>query len=270
MVITKDTILYFSGSGNSLQIAKDISSEFGTFDLLNMGSFSKEEKIEVKAKTIGIIFPVYYARMPLIVESVAKKLEISHDTYVFGIANHGGAPANVLIKLDNKLKLNGVGLNSGFLIHMPANNVLGYNPKAIEKHNKTFAKEKEKIREISTIIREKRNQKCEASKLIIDRGIDKLFSKATDKIMRKLHEKDSEFWVKNNCNSCGICEEICPVNNIELKDNKPIWKHKCEQCTACIQYCPEKAIQFGTKTINRNRYKNPNVSLNEMIVKKKK
>ncbi|MDD7793416.1 EFR1 family ferrodoxin [Clostridium sp. 'White wine YQ'] len=267
MEITKDTIFYFSGSGNSLQIAKDIFSRLGEFNLINIGSLLNEKKIEVKARTIGIIFPVYYARMPLIVENVAKKLKISIDTYVFGIASHGGAPANVLIRLDDKLKENGLGLNSGFLIHMPANNVLAYNPKTPEKHNKTFEREKEKVEKISAIIRERKSQKCEVSKLVIDRGIDKLFSKATNKIMNKLHEKDSEFWAKNNCNSCRICEKICPVNNIELKNNKPIWKHKCEQCTACIQYCPEKAIQFGTKTINRNRYRNPNVSLNEMIIK---
>jgi Ferredoxin len=267
MVITKDTILYFSGSGNSLQVSKDISSELGDFDLINIGGLSKEEKIEVKAKTMGIVFPVYYARMPLIVETVTKKLEISHDTYVFGIANHGGAPANVLLKLDNKLKGNGLGLNSGFLIRMPANNILAYNPKAVEKHNKTFQKEKEKVKKISAIIRERKSQKCEVSKLILDRGIDKLFSKATNKIMDKLHDKDREFWVKNNCTSCRVCEKICPVNNIEIKNNKPAWKHNCEQCTACIQYCPEKAIQFGTKTINRNRYKNPNVSVNEMIIR---
>lgn len=34
---------------------------------------------------------------------------------------------------------------------------------------------------------------------------------------------------------------------------------------ACIQYCPNEAIEYGKKTIGRKRYKNPNISLKEMI-----
>jgi uncharacterized protein (DUF952 family) len=104
MVIEKDAILYFSGTGNSLQVAKDINNELEDLNLCKISSLIREEKIKVEGKTLGIVFPVIYARLPLIVERIIKRLEINRDTYVFAVATHGGAPAEVLIKLRNILQ----------------------------------------------------------------------------------------------------------------------------------------------------------------------
>ncbi|MDR2194165.1 MAG: 4Fe-4S binding protein [Treponema sp.] len=40
---------------------------------------------------------------------------------------------------------------------------------------------------------------------------------------------DKKFTVNNNCTGCGICEKVCPVDNIEILNNKPQYKHHCEQ-----------------------------------------
>ncbi|MFT8312995.1 MAG: EFR1 family ferrodoxin [Clostridium sp.] len=265
MVIEKDTILYFSGTGNSLQVAKDIRSELGEIDLCGISSLIDEKEIKVNAGILGIVFPVYYARLPLIVERIVKNLKFNKGTYIFAAATHGGAPAEALIKLKDILQNNGGVLNSGFLIHMPGNHIFAYNPSAAGKYDRVFQREKTKVKEISDIIRQGKDYKCEVSKLIIDRIIDRVFIKITDRIMDSLHVKDKKFWVKDNCNGCKICERICPVNNIEFNTDNPIWKHNCEQCTACIQYCPNEAIQWDKKTINRRRYRNPNVDINELI-----
>jgi ferredoxin len=264
MVIENDTILYFSGTGNSLQVAKDISNELEKVELCGLTSLSDEEEIKVKSRILGIVFPVYYARLPLIVEELVRKLELSKDTYIFAVATYGGGPSEVLDKLNNILQNGGRILNSGFLLHMPANNVFAYNPSFGNRKNKIFEREKRKVKEISDIIRERKNYKCEISKLMIDILIDRLLIKVTDKIMENFHIRDEKFWVSAKCNSCRLCERICPVNNIEFNSNKPVWKHKCEQCTACIQYCPKEAIQWGNKTIKRNRYRNPNVNIIEL------
>lgn len=265
MVIAEDTIIYFSGTGNSLQVSKDINNELRDFKLCNISSIIAEEKIKVEGKALGIVFPTIYARLPLILERVLKKLEINKDTYVFAIATHGGAPAEVLIKLRKILKRKGVILNAGFLIHMPGNNIFAYGASSIEKQSKTFESEKKKIRKITQIIRERKNYKCESSKLMIDTLIDRAFIKATDKIMENLHLRYKDFWVKDNCNRCKLCEKICPVNNIQFNIDKPIWKQNCEQCAACIQYCPRQAIQWGEKTTKRKRYRNPNIDVIELI-----
>lgn len=264
MVIKNDIILYFSGTGNSLQVAKDISNELEKVELCKLTSLVDQEEIKIKSRILGIVFPVYYARLPLIVEELVRKFEISKDTYVFAVATYGGAAADVLIKLNNILQNSGRILNSGFLIHMPANNIFAYNPSLGNGKNKIFMKEKRKVKELSDIIKERNDYKCELSKLKIDIVIDRIFFKITDKIMKNLHIRDEKFWINDKCTSCRLCERICPVNNIEFNSDKPVWKHKCEQCTACIQYCPKEAIQWGDKTIKRNRYRNPNVNIIEL------
>jgi ferredoxin len=80
---------------------------------------------------------------------------------------------------------------------------------------------------------------------------------------------DDHFWVDDKCNLCGICQKICPVNNIEMEKQSIIWNNNCEKCLACIQWCPKQAIQFDEDTLKRTRYHHPNVTVSEIIGNKK-
>ena len=47
----------------------------------------------------------------------------------------------------------------------------------------------------------------------------------------------------NKCNSCGICIEECPTENISMdKDDHPAWGSNCILCLYCALSCPEEAI----------------------------
>ena len=51
-----------------------------------------------------------------------------------------------------------------------------------------------------------------------------------------------EFRTDETCDSCGLCEKICPTDSIRIIDNKPSWSKTCEQCMRCVNYCPKQAI----------------------------
>lgn len=73
------------------------------------------------------------------------------------------------------------------------------------------------------------------------------------------------FYSDDKCDTCGICAKVCPVCNIALSGEKPVWSDNCEMCLACMQWCPKEAIQFGDKTGEWGRYQNPHVDIKEMF-----
>ena len=76
---------------------------------------------------------------------------------------------------------------------------------------------------------------------------------------------DRKFWVDEKCNSCMLCERICPADNVYIQNGRPSWLHQCEQCFACLQWCPEEAIQFGKNTSKYERYHHPEVTAQDML-----
>ncbi len=137
MIIKNNAILYFSGTGNSLQVAKDISDKLAGFDLIKLTSLRDEGKITVTANAIGIVFPVYYARLPLVVEEIVKKLECNKNI-CFCSSNIWRSTCNSFKKLERILQNNGALLNAGFLVHMPKNHIFEYSTKPVKIGDKIF------------------------------------------------------------------------------------------------------------------------------------
>ena len=57
-----------------------------------------------------------------------------------------------------------------------------------------------------------------------------------------------------DCIGCGQCAKRCPMNNVAIKDGKPVWGRNCTHCMACICYCPVSAIEYGKKSVGQPRY----------------
>jgi MinD superfamily P-loop ATPase len=75
-----------------------------------------------------------------------------------------------------------------------------------------------------------------------------------------------EFYTDNKCYSCGICMKVCPMENISMTDNKPLWGDHCEMSLACMHWCPNHAIQFGQNSSKWGRYTNTFIDLKEMFI----
>jgi Pyruvate/2-oxoacid:ferredoxin oxidoreductase delta subunit len=265
MVFENDTIFYFTGTGNSLQVAKDIADQLSGINVCALASIMQEDSIIINAKSVGFVFPIYFSRIPLLVEKFIEKLTIRSNPYIFAVVTYGGAPSDAIHKLNRLLQKQSINLSSGFMMRMPANHIMAYNPSKAGMDNKIFRKERLKVKRIADVVRQRRRCKFESSKLRFDIAIDRIFTKQTDKIMENFHDRDKYFWVTDRCNGCNLCERICPVKNIECHSGEPAWKHSCEQCSACIQYCPRQAIEWGTKTAKRGRYQNPYIKVNELL-----
>ena len=67
----------------------------------------------------------------------------------------------------------------------------------------------------------------------------------------------SRFRADEQCIGCGLCVELCPVDNIELLDERSIFGDHCALCMRCVHACPQEAIQIGKLTVNKFRWRGP-------------
>jgi MinD superfamily P-loop ATPase len=111
---------------------------------------------------------------------------------------------------------------------------------------------------MSEIVRNKQSQKLTPSVR------DRLLTMANPLAKRLIPAEDKKFALNDSCNGCGICERICPVENIRIQGGKPVWLHSCEQCAACFSWCPSEAIT-GTNLASRTRYRNSVITLDQML-----
>ncbi|MBN1621894.1 MAG: EFR1 family ferrodoxin [Endomicrobiales bacterium] len=257
----KTKIYYFSGTGNSLAVAKELAGGIADAELIPITySFDHSQKIDdVK---VGLVFPVYCWGPPLIVVDFIKKLNVDPGTYIFTAATYGGMLAYSLKILQKLLKERNLELSAGFSINMPGNYVPLYNVWSEEKQKQIFDKAKTKIKKIVDTVNAQERYKTETNLGPFGMFLSNAFYSG---MMGKMKEADKSFWVDEKCNKCEICIKICPAGNIKMNDGKLEWQHKCEQCLRCLHWCPEKAIQFGKKTQSRGRYHHPDTKVQDFI-----
>lgn len=256
----KTTIYYFTGTGNSLVVSREISRRLGDCKLVPIAGLVNEKRVVAETEKVGFIFPLYYYGAPDIVIQFLKKLDLSKADYLFTVVTLGSLLGGAVTQLNEILAGQGRGLDSSFYVRMPGNYLVMYGGATEKGMQKDFRVMKEKVAQIADVV--KRGSSVHRKESWIENKIRELAYPAW---VKTLKQRSRLFTVEPGCNSCAVCSRVCPVNNIELKDGKPSWLDNCEDCMACIQHCPKEVIQAPSKkTRNRRRYTHPELSVKDM------
>ncbi len=258
-------IFYFSTTGNSLALARELAKGLGGAELVPIPKALGQTAHE-HAERIGFVFPVYGWGVPRIVAEFLKGFQAEGKSYIFAIATCGGTPARTLKELRKLLRKNGADLDAGFICREGSNTVTddpGFVRFVKSLNRFYYPSGKERLAEIIQTIQANKKHAPETGSTVTN-----LFCGMMHGLMGLMKDKlmawDNAYSVDENCRRCGTCEKICPRGNVRLESGKPVWHHNCEMCYGCIQWCPQHAIHVANETY---RYHNPEIKAADLALR---
>ena len=240
-------IYYFSGTGNSKWVAEELARRTGD-EVQSIAALQKDGSVSVYANCgsrIGVVFPIYAWGAPLIVERFCKSLTMMEGVYAYAVCTCGDEAGLAMKRLKKMLAF-----RAAWSVAMPNNYVIGFDLDTPELEAKKVEAASLKLEGVakSILAGESDYEVNEGSGARLKTGFIR-------PMFNTFARSTRSFSVDDNCNSCGLCERICPVDAIELQNGKPVWvKKHCTQCLGCINRCPQRAIQHGAGTAKRGRY----------------
>lgn len=262
-------IYYFSGSGNSFVVARDVATKLNAV-LTPIMSVINQESINSEADIIGIVFPIYDFKPPQFMEEFISKIKSIQSKYIFAICTYGVTPAKSLKHLGKTINSYGGHLSAGFAVEMPQNG-LGSGKVTKDQQEIMFNKWKNRIDEICDYIKNMKTEEIETSILFFNilkpriiKSLPVIFAFLYQVIFKGIDSL--AFTTNGKCTGCGTCQKICSQNNIEIADNKPSWSDQCINCFACLNWCPNGAIRPGSADLSIKNYHHPEVKISDMII----
>lgn len=272
-------IYYFSGTGNSLHMARELQKSLSDAELIPMVGLLHKKSIEANAEIVGFVFPIHFARMPVAMREFLGKINLLPARYIFAVATRVGSTHRAFIDIDRILRRKGRKLDARFTLNMPSNDpkFKDYMPASPQEIEELESAARIKLDAIQKIIM-KREQSLEEDTDATMRlpGLLlktlPLFTAVTGRM-----GVQPEFFADSRCAGCGTCAKVCLSGKIKIVDSKPVWQKSvpCFNCYACLNYCPEEAVQMKSGrfmklcTDQNGRYSHPFATANDIAEQKR-
>lgn len=246
-------ILYFSGTGNSEYIARNLAKATGD-ELVSLNERIRTgNAAAIRAERLVFVTPTYGWRIPRLVEKWIDGTEFSGDKvpawFVMSCGSEIGGAAKYNARLCERKCFAYMGTEQ---VIMPENYVAMFpvpeRDEAVKIVNACTGQIADAAKSIAA------GEPFAASPVKL---IDRVYSDVVNPIFYKCFVKDSKFYVKDSCIGCGKCARECPTHSISLENGRPVWAGHCTHCMACICDCPAAAIEYGKASLGKPRYHCP-------------
>lgn len=244
-------IIYFSGTGKTKYIAERIAG--ATDDALlcmneriKAGIFSPVET----GGSLVIAAPTYAWRIPRVVHDLLLKTELTGAKRAWFVMTCGSeignaAKYNRMLCAAKRIEYMGTAQ-----IVMPENYIAMFDAPWPDDAREIVSRAGPDIDRAIAAISEGREFPPPRSRLY-----DRFMSGPVNPVFYSCIVRADAFRVSGACTGCGLCQRLCPMNNITLRDGKPAWGKSCTHCMACICHCPAQAIEYGKRSVGKPRYR---------------
>ncbi len=241
-------VAYFSGTGNSRYIAKLVAEKTDN-KLFSINDALKNEKLlTTDDEKIVFVLPVYAWQIPKVVEEWLKSQNFAGKSVYF-VLTCGGDMGNASFYIKKLTKAVGADYQGCAQIVMPDNCITMFKAPTEEESVKIIDKAEKSLEAVIDNI--EKGQKLPDVKVSV---VGKIQSGIVNKSFYRFFVKGDKMHATDLCISCGLCVELCPLNNIKMVYNRPQFSSNCTQCMACLCHCKSGAIEYGKKTKGKNRY----------------
>lgn len=261
----KRIVLYFTGTGNCLYVSRQLADE--QTELLSIPQLMKQQRFDIEADEIGLVYPIYGHMPPYMVRQFIQKAKLKAE-YKFAILTYGARKCDAVEIWDRISRKAGNSFDYINTLVMVDNWLPNFDMNEQIKMDKHIPENLEKIA-ADIAGRKKWHEPVTEQERKNHRGF--LALSGLDPEKGFLMESKKYFTVTDACIGCGVCVSVCPRGNYALTSQGVKVNGDCEFCFACIQNCPQKAIRFAKNEddpLLRNgeanpnaRYRNENISL---------
>lgn len=244
-------ILYFSGTGNSCYVAEQIA-KITSDEVVSINNKLKNNDtsdILVNDRLIFVV-PTYAWRIPRVVREWILKTNFKGSKNTWFVMTCGGEIGNA--EKYNKQLCNKKGFTymGSTGVVMPENYIAMFDSPNDKEIETIFFRADKKIKRLADMLLNNKPFPAPRNNLQ-----DKVMSGPVNMLFYPMFVKAKDFYADDKCTICGKCVKVCPLNNIEIKNGKPVWNKNCTHCMACVSYCPTNAIEYGKKTVGKQRYR---------------
>jgi len=264
-------IYYFSGTGNSLHVAKELQKRIPDTKLLPIANLLNKEVIEANAGMVGFVFPIHLAMSPAHVRKFLEKIDLKSAEYVFAVATRAGSQHRAFIDLEKILKKKGKSLDSCFTLNMASNDPKfeGWHAATEEEIADIESSIQNNLDVIQNIVINKEKSQEKDTNFTVPMPAFPILSLILP-FLNKFY--NVEFYADSKCTGCKTCKKVCLSGKIKIINEKPVWQKNvgCFYCHACLNYCPEQAVQIKSTrflksyTEEHGRYFHPYATVDDI------
>ena len=250
----KRLIFYFTATGNSLYVARELAGESG--QLLSIPQIIKGEHLDFEADEIGFVFPDYAASAPLMVREFVSKAHFKAQ-YIFSVITFGNFAANVADWWDDFCK------EKGMQNHYINTLLMVDNYLPVFDMNQQMKIDKKISENLTQIV----NDIASHREYVSHVDADDRMKEWLKRLQESHFPMEAERLLRLNtetCIACGTCAAVCPHGNFRMTDTYAEFSGSCEYCLACVHACPQKALTLERERNPQARFRNENVSLRDI------